>query len=214
MRKCSKLSLYAVTDEKITDDALFLKGVEEALLGGIDVLQLREKSLSEEAFLKRAKACQALCAKYGVSFIVNDRVEIAKAIGAYGVHIGQSDLEAGKARHYLGEEKIIGVSVRTLEEALLAEKNGADYLGVGAVFGTATKLDAKKVSIETLKEIANKVSIPVVAIGGINQDNMLSLEGTGISGVAVVSAIFGQEEIKESTKRLKEKVKKILGEVQ
>lgn len=211
MRIANKLSLYAVTDDKITEDKLFFKGVEDALLGGIDVLQLREKNLSDEAFLARAKKCQVLCAQYGVFFVVNDRVDIAKAIGASGVHIGQSDLEAGKARDLLGDEVVIGVSVRTLEEALLAEKNGADYLGVGAVFGTSTKLDAKKVSLETLKEITSQVKIPVVAIGGISESNMEGLKGSGISGMAVVSAIFNQADIKESTKALKAKAEAILG---
>jgi thiamine-phosphate pyrophosphorylase len=198
-----KLALYAVTDRHWLGDNTLYSQVEKAIKGGVSFVQLREKDLSHEEFLAEAKEIQKLCKKHNVPFIINDDVVLAKEIDADGVHVGQSDMEAGSVRELLGEDKIIGVSARTVEEALLAEERGADYLGVGAVFPTSTKLDAKDVDYETLKAITNAVKIPVVAIGGITKDNICELKGSGIVGVAVVSAIFAQEDIEKAAKELK-----------
>ena len=173
-------------------------------------LQLREKQLDEDHFLEEAKKLQGLCSEYNVPFIINDNVEIALAINADGVHIGQSDMEMKEAREKLGPDKIIGVSAHTKEEALLAQAQGADYLGVGAVFPTSSKDDAESVSYETLKEICDVVSIPVVAIGGITKDNLHQLSGSGISGISVISAIYAQPDIKEAARELKQCVQEIL----
>lgn len=202
---CTKedMLLYAVTDRGWTGDKTLLEQVKEALDGGITFLQLREKELEEEEFLKEAKDMKALAEKYHVPFIINDNVELALAVGADGVHVGQEDMEAGKVREKLGPDKIIGVSAHSVEEAVEAEKNGADYLGAGAVFSTSTKEDAGSLSLETLKAICSSVSIPVVAIGGIKEENILSLKGTGVSGAAIVSGIFAQKNIREACIRLR-----------
>ena len=184
-----------------------LEEVEKALKGGATFIQLREKQLDEDSFLEEAKQIQKLCAKYHVPFVINDNVEIAAKINADGVHVGQSDRKARDVRMQLGEDKIIGVSAQTVEQALLAEEQGADYLGVGAVFPTGSKKDATEVSRETLKEICHAVKIPVIAIGGINKHNVMELTGSGICGVAVISAIFAQPDIKKATEDLKEKTK-------
>lgn len=157
--------------------------------------------------MQEAKALKSLCGRYHVPLLINDDVEIALLSGADGVHVGQNDMEAGEARKKLGPDKIIGVSARTVEQAINAEKQGADYLGVGSVFSTGTKADAQKIDRQTLKEICAAVHIPVIAIGGINRDNVTSLSGTGICGVAVVSAIFAQRDIQEAVKDLKQLVK-------
>ena len=195
--KCNEetMLLYAVTDRKWTGDMTLLQQVEAAIKGGATCIQLREKELDKEAFLREAIEMKALCSKYNVPFIINDHVEIAIKCGADGIHVGQKDMEAGNVRALVGEDMMIGVSVQTVEQALEAEKAGADYLGVGAVFTTMTKLDAHSVCHETLKEICETTSIPVVAIGGINQSNILELSGTGVDGVALVSAIFAVENI-------------------
>ena len=190
-----QMLLYAVTDRHWLNGRTLYEQVEEALKGGATFIQLREKDLTEEEFLEEAKKIQQLCKKYRVPFIINDNVKLAKEIDADGVHVGQSDMEALDVRAQLGEDKIIGVSARTVEQALLAEKHGADYLGVGAVFQTGTKTDAREVEHSVLKEICTKVDIPVVAIGGITQDNVKELSGSGINGVAVISAIFAQKDI-------------------
>ncbi len=200
------LLLYAVTDRKWTDKKTLAEQVEEALEGGATFVQLREKTLDEEHFLEEAKVLKKLCAKYNVPFVINDNVGIALAMDADGVHVGQSDMEAGAVREKLGPDKIIGVSAQTVEQALLAEKHGADYLGVGAVFPTGSKDDAVEVSKDTLRAICEAVSIPVVAIGGVSQANVGELAGTGIVGVAVISAIFGQKDIKPATAELKKTV--------
>ena len=168
-------------------------------------LQLREKQLDEDHFLEEAKKLQGLCSEYNVPFIINDNVEIALAINADGVHIGQSDMEMKEAREKLGPDKIIGVSAHTKEEALLAQAQGADYLGVGAVFSTSTKKDASAISKERVKAICEAVHIPVIAIGGITADNILTLKGSGICGIAVVSAIFAAKDIEDATGVLLEK---------
>ena len=202
--------LYAITDRHWLNGRSLYEVVKESLDGGVTFLQLREKQLDEDHFLEEAKKLQGLCSEYNVPFIINDNVEIALAINADGVHIGQSDMEMKEAREKLGPDKIIGVSAHTKEEALLAQAQGADYLGVGAVFPTSSKDDAESVSYETLKEICEVVSIPVVAIGGITKDNLHQLSGSGISGVSVISAIYAQSDIKEAARELKQCVQEIL----
>lgn len=210
--KCDKnsLLLYAVTDRAWLNGKTLYEQVEKAIKGGVTVVQLREKNLDEESFLIEAIQIQNLCRKYNIPFIINDNVEIARKINADGVHVGQSDMKAGNVREILGEDKILGVSVQTVEQALLAEKEGADYLGVGAVFPTGSKADAYEVSHETLKAICEAVSIPVVAIGGIGVSNILKLTGTGICGVAVISAIFAAENIQKATTELKKLTKQVV----
>ena len=198
-----KLLLYAVTDRHWLNGRTLAEVVRESLEGGATFIQLREKDLDEENFLKEARELKALCAEYGVPFVINDNVEIAKEIDADGVHVGQSDMEAGNVREELGPDKIIGVSAQTVEQAVLAEKRGADYLGVGAVFPTGSKDDAEDVSKETLRAICEAVSIPVIAIGGISRDNVGELAGSGLAGIAVISAIYAQSDIEEATKELK-----------
>ena len=209
---CDKkdLLLYAVTDRSWLNGETLYSQVEKALKGGATFMQLREKDLDEENFLKEAVEIKKLCRKYEVPFVINDNVDIALSMDADGVHVGQSDMEALDVRAKLGPDKIIGVSAQTVEQALLAEKHGADYLGVGAVFHTGTKLDADDVSFETLKEICQAVSIPVVAIGGITRDNLMKLKGSDIAGVAVVSAIFAQKDIEAATRDLLEKTKEMV----
>lgn len=202
---CDKkdLLLYGVTDRSWLNGRTLYEQVEDALKGGATFIQLREKNLDADSFLKEAVEIKELCARYHVPFVINDNVEIAKKIDADGVHVGQHDMEAANARAILGPDKIIGVSAQTVEQAVLAEKNGADYLGVGAVFHTGTKKDANSISHETVKQICEAVHIPVIAIGGISQDNVMELQGTGICGIAVVSAIFAAKDITLATKELK-----------
>lgn len=212
MIKCSKkeLILYAVTDRHWLGEETLYDQVKKALDGGATFVQLREKKLDREDFLAEALEIQKLCREYGVPFVINDEVSIAKDIDADGVHVGQSDMEAMDVRKVLGPDKILGVSAQTVEQAIIAEKHGADYLGVGAVFATGSKDDADDVSHETLKAICEAVSIPVIAIGGITKDNVSELAGSGICGVAVISAIFGQNDIKKATEDLKASVEKML----
>ena len=202
--------LYAVTDRAWLNGETLESQVEKALKGGATFVQLREKELDEELFLEEAKKIKKLCAEYHVPFVINDNVDIALKMDADGVHVGQSDMEAGKVREKLGPDKIIGVSCKTVEQALLAKKHGADYLGVGAMYPTGTKKDATAVTPEVLSEICQAVDIPVVAIGGINKDRLEPLKGTGVDGVAVVSAIFAAEDIEKATRELKEAVREIL----
>jgi len=197
------LLLYAVTDRYWLNGRTLYSQVEEAIEGGTTFVQLREKNLNEDDFLKEAVEIQQLCRKHNIPFVINDNVDIALKINADGVHVGQSDMEAGNVRRLLGDDKIIGVSAQTVEQAVLAEKMGADYLGVGAVFPTGSKDDADDVSHETLKAICEAVSIPVIAIGGISVNNVMELKGSGICGIAVISAIFGQKDIKEASQKLK-----------
>ena len=210
--KCAKenLLLYAVTDRHWLDGLTLKEVVLESLEGGVTMLQLREKHLDEAHFLEEAKELQALCRSRHVPFLINDNVEIALAMDADGVHVGQSDMAAGDVRKKLGDDKIIGVSAQTVEQALLAEKAGADYLGVGAVFATSSKDDANEVSYETLKAICSAVSIPVVAIGGITQENVHQLAGSGICGAAVISAIYAKPDIKKAAEELKKAVKETI----
>lgn len=197
------MRLYAVTDRSWLSDQTLYSQVEQALQSGVTFLQLREKELETASFLKEAAEIKKLANAYQIPFVINDNIEVALACGADGVHVGQSDMEAKDVRKLLGDDKILGVSVQTVEQALKAEHNGADYLGVGAVFNTSTKLDANHVSYDVLKKICDSVSIPVVAIGGISSETLLQLKGSGIDGVAVVSAIFAQKDIPAATKKLR-----------
>ncbi len=208
--KKEDLLLYAVTDRHWLSEETLYDQVEKALKGGATFIQLREKNLDDESFYKEAVEIQSLCKKYHVPFVINDNVDIAVKINADGVHVGQSDMEALDVRAKLGSDKIIGVSAQTVEQALLAEKHGADYLGVGAVFPTGSKDDADDVSHETLKAICDAVNIPVIAIGGITYDNVTELSGTGIVGIAVISAIFGAGDIEKATDELKIRTKQAL----
>ncbi len=210
--KRENLLLYAVTDRSWLNGETLYSQVEKALKGGATFVQLREKHLDPETFLQEAKAIGALCRRYHVPFVINDNVEIAGASGADGVHVGQSDMEAGDVRARLGPDKIIGVSAHNVEEAVLAEQRGADYLGVGAVFGSTTKTDAGNLSFETLQNICRAVKIPVIAIGGIGKDNVNRLSGSGICGVAVVSAIFAQKDIEAAAGELRQHVEEMVKE--
>ena len=208
--KSDDLLLYAVTDRHWLGDETLYAQVEKTLKGGATFVQLREKEMDYDSFLAEAKEIQKLCKAYQVPFVINDNVDIAIAMDADGVHVGQSDMEAGDVRSKLGPDKLLGVSTETVEEAILAEKRGADYLGVGAVFPTGSKDDALAVSHETLKAICDAVSIPVIAIGGITQENVSQLSGSGICGIAVISAIFSQKDIEGATRRLKSATEKMV----
>lgn len=205
----SMLLLYAVTDRSWTGEQTLFEQVEEALRAGVTMVQLREKNMAEQEFLEEALEMKKLTAAYGVPLIINDNLKVAVACGADGVHVGQSDLEAEEARKLLGPGKILGVTAKTVEQARRAEANGADYLGTGAVFGSSTKKDALPMTFERFREITASVSIPVVAIGGINSGNILELKGCGAAGAAVVSGIFASPQIGETVRDLLEKAKQI-----
>ena len=211
--KCDKndLLLYAVTDRHWLEKRSLKEVVKESLDGGVTFVQLREKTLEDDKFLEEAKELKQLCKEYDVPFVINDNVDIAIAMDADGVHVGQSDMEAGNVREKLGPDKIIGVSAQTVEQAILAEKRGADYLGVGAVFPTGSKDDAVEVSHETLKAICEAVSIPVIAIGGISVNNVSELAGSGIVGIAVISAIYAAKDIKKAAEDLKAETARVVG---
>lgn len=204
------LRLYAVTDRSWLRGQTLLEQVEQALVGGVTLVQLREKELDEETFLREATQMAKLCHRYGVPLLINDNVDIARRSGADGVHVGQSDMEAAAVRNILGSDMIIGVTAKTVEQALLAQNAGADYLGSGAVFGSSTKLNAKPMTKELLNSICHAVSIPVVAIGGINRENVAHLAGTELSGVAVVSGIFASADIEAECRHLRSIVKQII----
>jgi thiamine-phosphate pyrophosphorylase len=206
----NNLCLYAITDRTWLGERTLAQVVEEAILGGATFIQLREKNVEYDEFLKAAIEVKIVTDKYNVPFVINDNVDIAVAVGADGAHIGQGDEEIKIAREKLGPDKIIGLSAGTLEEAIKAEQNGADYLGVGAVFNTTTKHNTRTISSEALKEICRTVKIPVVAIGGISKENILELKGAGIAGVSVVSAIFAQGDIKHETCELLKLTKQII----
>lgn len=196
------LKLYAVTDRSWLNGDTLAHQVSMAIEGGVTMVQLREKEMEYDDFLKEAKEIKEICHKNNVVFLINDNVELAKEVDADGVHVGQSDLEAGNVRAILGKDKIVGVTAKTVEQAKAAEAAGADYLGSGAVFGTTTKKDAKPMSMELLKSITEAVDIPVVAIGGIDSSNAAGLADTGIAGIAVVSGIFAKKDIKAASKEL------------
>ncbi|MCI8409848.1 MAG: thiamine phosphate synthase [Lachnospiraceae bacterium] len=206
--KCEKKSmlLYAVTDRAWTGKQTLLEQIESALRGGITCLQLREKEMEQDAFLQEACMVKELCEKYHVPLVINDNVEVAVACRADGVHVGQNDMSPENVRKMAGKDMWIGVSAHTVEEALRAERQGADYLGVGSIFPTGTKKDVVNTTMETLREICKAVSIPVVAIGGIHESNISQLRKTGIDGVALVSAVFGAENIEETCKCLYKKM--------
>lgn len=197
------LSLYLVTDRSWSQADGFVAQVEQALQNGVSLLQLREKHVDQELFVARALELKKLAVQYQVPYIINDDVEVAIRADADGVHIGQSDRSVLETRQMIGKDKILGVSTRTVEEAIRAEKDGADYLGVGAVFPTETKTDASDVPYETLKAICHAVSIPVVAIGGISKGNVMQLKGSGVQGIAVISAILAQANVGKATRELK-----------
>ncbi len=204
------LLLYAVTDRSWLKGASLAGQVRKALEGGVTLLQLREKDMPYEELVALAGEIHEITLQYGIPMIINDSVEAALAVGAEGVHLGQEDMDIGNARARLGKDKIIGISAHTVEEALRAENYGADYIGTGALFTTSTKKDAHMVALRTLTKICDAVSIPVVAIGGITKDNILQLKETGITGVAVVSAIFAQQDIGTATRELKILAQKVI----
>lgn len=199
----SRLRLYAVTDRAwAADEDALMDQVAAAIDGGAGIVQLREKHLDHDAFLKEAKRFVALCREKGAVSIINDDVDIAQAADADGVHVGQEDLAAGRAREVLGPDKIVGVSAHNVDEALAAQAAGADYLGVGAAFVTGTKTDAKPITRETIRAVTAAVDIPAVAIGGITRENLPQLSGCGLAGVAVVSALFAQPDVKAAAREL------------
>jgi thiamine-phosphate pyrophosphorylase len=206
------LRLYAVTDRTWVGKQTLAQQIEETLKAGTSFLQLREKELSEEEFLEEAIKIKKIAKTYHIPFVINDNVEIALKCNADGVHVGQNDMRTNEVRNVLGDDKIIGVSVQTVEQAKIAQSQGADYLGVGAVFNTSTKKDVAEVSYDTLKDICRAVTIPVIAIGGISINNIQKLKGSGIEGVAVVSAIFASDNITENTLKLLEEIKDIVNE--
>ncbi len=203
--RCDKkyMLLYAVTDRAWVGAQTLYEQVEEALRGGVTCVQLREKALNDGEFLQEAKELHALCRRYGVPFIVNDNVDVAIACGAEGIHVGQEDMAAGDVRRRVGDEMLLGVSVHTVEEAREAVASGADYLGLGAVFPTSTKTDVEQMTKETLRAICEAVDVPVVAIGGINKRNIGTLAGSGVDGVALVSAIFSAPDIEAACRELR-----------
>lgn len=204
------LLLYAVTGGLNIDRQSLYNKTEEAIKGGATIIQLREKNLNYADFLSEASEMQKICDKYKVPFVINDNTYIAKEIDCNGVHIGQDDMSVLEARRILDDDKIIGVSVQNVKQAIKAESEGADYLGVGAIFQTKSKDDAQNVSKDTLKRICQSVSLPVVAIGGITKDNVIQLKDSGICGVAVISEIFCATDVKNAAKELKSKVQSII----
>lgn len=197
------LRLYAVTDRRWLCGKTLPETVEQALTGGATCVQLREKALGYEALLEEARGLATLCHRYGAPLLINDCVEVAARSGADGVHLGQDDMEVAAARARLGEEKIIGVTAKTVDQALRAQAEGADYLGCGAIFGSETKPNAMGMRMETLREICRAVSIPVVAIGNVNLGNIGRLTGVGVAGAAVVSGIFAAENIEQECRNLR-----------
>ena len=204
-----QLTLYGITDRDYLDDISFEEAVEEALQGGVTILQLREKELDEQSIREEAKTLKEICKKYGTSLILDDNVALVKELDLDGVHLGQSDMPAKEARSILGSDKIIGITAKTIEQAKKAESDGADYLGVGAVFETTTKPGAKHISASELKDIVSSVKIPVVAIGGITRENVNTLKGTNIAGVAVSADIFNSENICKAAAEMLQEVKKL-----
>ena len=194
--------LYAITNRTWLGDKKLSEVVEEAILGGATFVQLREKNVSFDEFVQLAREVKSVTDKYNVPFVINDNVEVALRVDADGVHIGQGDVSVKSARDMLGRHKIIGVSAKNVHAAVSAQLEGADYIGAGSVFSTSTKLDAENINLHILKEITSSVTIPVVAIGGINKDNVLNLSGCGIDGICAISAIFGQENVREASSEL------------
>lgn len=208
--KKETMRLYAVTDQTWSNNITLKEQVELAIQGGVTFVQLREKKKSKEEIIQIAREIKQITDKYQIPFVINDNVEVALEVDADGVHVGQEDMKAVEARRILGDKKIIGVSVHTVEEAVEAQKMGANYIGVGAVFPTSTKKNAVKMSNKTLQDICQAVDIPVVAIGGIQTENIMELKESGIDGIAVVSAIFSKKDIKQAAKELREMVEHIV----
>lgn len=207
----ASMLLYAVTDEMWLKEGQTLASVtEEVLKNGATFLQIREKELGDADFLNQAKALKEVATRYGVPYVVNDNIQVALECDADGVHLGQSDIVGKDVRSMIGPDKILGISANTVETAIAAEKAGADYIGVGAVFNTSTKKDATTLSVSQLREICDAVRIPVVAIGGISSGNILQLSGSGIDGVAVVSAIYAQSDPGAATAELLQKARKMV----
>lgn len=206
----SILRLYAVTDRSWLGEQTLYEQVELALRGGATCVQLREKELDRDGFYREAKELKTLCARYGVPLIINDNVALAMEVNADGVHVGQEDMDAQDVRSLIGPGKILGVTAKTVEQAQIAQRNSADYLGSGAVFGSATKANAKPMSRELLQSICESVTIPVVAIGGIHRGNIATLAGTGIRGAAVVSGIFAAADIEAECRYLRAEVEKLV----
>lgn len=204
------LRLYAVTDRSWLNGRALEDDIEKAIKGGVTLVQLREKNIATDDIIKSAIRIKSVCKKHGIPLIINDNVDAVIGSDADGVHLGQSDMSISEARKILGKNKIIGATAKTVEQAQKAELEGADYLGSGAIFGTTTKDDAKKMDIETLKSITQSVKIPVVAIGGITGENILELRSTGISGAAVVSGIFAQNDIEKAAEYLYKKAGEII----
>lgn len=204
------LLLYAVTDRKWTGEKTLYRQVEEALKGGATLIQLREKNMPQEEFLKEAREMAALCHRYGTALIINDNVEVALKSGADGVHVGMEDLPVKEIRKQVPGDFIIGATAKTAEQAQRAEKEGADYLGVGAVFPSSTKKNAIRITTEELKKICSSVRIPAVAIGGITSENAGTLVGGGMAGMALVSAVFGASDIERETAGLKKKIQEVV----
>lgn len=200
----SVLRLYAITDAQLikNDGFTLQEAVEKAILGGATIIQLREKNISFDEYLQKAVAVKQITDKYNIPLIVNDNIDVAVACDASGVHLGQEDENISVAKQKLSKNKIIGISANTLEEAIEAERAGADYLGIDTPFATTTKKDQKLSNFETMKEICKRVKIPCVAIGGINTGNIVKIANTGIVGIAVISAIFGNKNIEKNTKDL------------
>ncbi len=208
--KKEMLLLYAVTDRSFVGRQTLYEQIEDALKGGVTMVQLREKNLVEEEFVAEAIQIRELCHRYQVPLIINDNVDVALKSGADGVHVGNEDESVFKIRKRVYKDFIIGATAKTVEQALTAEKAGADYLGVGAVFPSPTKKNVIRITKNKLKEICSSVSIPAVAIGGISLENVCDIEDGGMDGIAVISAIFGAEDIKEATARLKEKANEVV----
>jgi len=204
------LRLYVVTDRRWLRGQTLEEQVEEIIKAGTSFIQLREKELEHKQFVEMAKKLKEVTDSYGIPFVINDNVEVALEVNADGIHVGQSDTDVEQVRALLGPNKIVGASARTLEQALLAQEKGADYLGVGAVFATSTKEDAKTLSRNSLKKIANGVDIPVVAIGGITENNILGLKGSNIAGVALISSILAAPNVGEATKKMANLVKEVV----
>lgn len=204
------LLLYAITDRRNLDKKMFFEKIEEALQGGVTILQLREKELDEDSFINEAIEVKNICRKHGVPLIINDNVNVALKSGADGVHVGIEDMPIDEIRRTVPDSFIIGATCKTVEQAQSAERLGADYMGVGAVFPSPTKKNAVRITREQLKEICASVSIPAVAIGGITLENVDELKGGGMSGIAVVSAVFSADDIQKAASLLKEKAKSLI----
>ncbi len=208
--KKEDMLLYGITDRSWLNGRTLSEVVKESLEGGVTILQIREKDIDEKNFLEEAKEIKKICEKFNVPLIINDNVEIAKMVDADGVHLGQDDMDIEEARKILGPEKIIGITAKTIEQAKEAQMKGADYLGSGAIYTSGTKQNAKRLTVENLKAICASVEIPVVAIGGLTYDNIDVLKDSGISGIAVVSAIYASTDIKTDTIKLKEKTRNLI----